>query len=97
MTVRTHELKSWSRFFHPIRTGQRTHELRRNDRDFRIGDRLLLREFDPEGESYTGSVCEVVITSITSREAPCAVSDEGLHPDFCILSIRVLSVSPHDA
>ncbi|MDH6291833.1 DUF3850 domain-containing protein [Rhodococcus opacus] len=94
MTVRTHELKSWARFFRPIVAGQRAHELRRNDRDYRAGDRLFLREYDPVSETYTGSFCEAAITSITSREVPCAVSDEGLNPDFCILSVRVLSVSP---
>jgi hypothetical protein len=95
MTVRTHELKSWSRFFRPIVAGERTHELRRNDRDYRVGDRLLLREYDPDSKAYTGSHCEADITSMTSRDVPCAVSDEGLNPDFCILSIRVISVSPN--
>lgn len=94
MTVRTHELKSWSQFFRPIVAGERTHELRRNDRDYRVGDRLLLREYDPSMGTYTGSHCEVAITSITSRDVPCAVSDQGLDPDFCILSVRVVSLSP---
>ncbi|GAS96637.1 ASC-1 homology domain protein [Mycolicibacterium canariasense] len=94
MTVRTHDLKSWSRFFRPIIAGERAHELRRNDRDYRVGDRVLLREYDPSSQTYTGSFCEAVVTSITSRDVPCAVSDQGLNPDFCILSVRVLSVSP---
>jgi hypothetical protein len=29
------------------------------------------------------------VTSITSSENPCAVSDVGLHPDFYIMSIEV--------
>ncbi|WP_369198205.1 DUF3850 domain-containing protein [Mycobacterium marseillense] len=94
MIARTHELKSWSRFFRPIVAGERTHELRRNDRDYRVGDRLLLREYDPDAECYTGSSCEAAITSITSRDVPCAASDQGLNPEFCILSIRVIAVSP---
>jgi hypothetical protein len=94
MTVQTHELKSWSQFFRPIAAGERAHELRRNDRDYRVGDRVLLREYDPASETYSGSFCEAVITSMTSRDVPCAVSDQGLNPDFCILSVRVLTVSP---
>ncbi|WP_413641489.1 DUF3850 domain-containing protein [Mycobacterium sp. RTGN5] len=90
MTARTHELKSWSEFFRPIVSGERAHELRRNDRDYRVGDRLILREYDPEAGTYSGEYCEVVVTSITSRDVPCAVSDQGLNPDFCILSVRVV-------
>lgn len=94
MSVRTHDVKSWTRFFRPIVSGERVHELRRNDRDYRVGDRMHLREYDDVSDTYTGSYCEAAITSITSREIPCAVSDQGLNPDYCILSIRVLSVSP---
>jgi hypothetical protein len=46
MAVRTHELKSWSRFFRPIVAGERAHELRRNDRDYSVGGRVILREYD---------------------------------------------------
>ncbi|KQT89319.1 hypothetical protein ASG49_16185 [Marmoricola sp. Leaf446] len=93
MSNRIHEVKSWSEFFRPIAAGERSHELRRNDRDYQVGDFLILREYDPKLGHYTGSVCEALVTSMTSRERPCAVSDEGLHPDFCILSIRVTARS----
>ena len=82
-----HELKSWPAFFGPIAAGVRTHELRRNDRGFSVGDTLLLREFDPDQGAYTGAKQVVQVTSLTSAGVPCAVSAEGLHPDFCILSI----------
>jgi hypothetical protein len=93
-----HDLKSWPKFFRPIIAAQRTHELRRNDRDFTVGDHLLLREYDPATGTYTGHEARAEVTSITSNEVPCAVSDDGLHPDFCILSINVLDVhAPEDA
>lgn len=85
----SHELKSWPQFFNPIITGDRRHELRRNDRDYRVGDSLVLREFDPSRGAYTGRSCTAVVTSITSRDEPCAVSVEGLSQDFCILTIRL--------
>lgn len=84
-----HHLKSWPQFFNPIREGVRTHELRRNDRDFAVGDLLVLHEFDPTTQRYTGQKCEVRITSITSFAEPCAVSNEAMNPEFCILSVRV--------
>ncbi|MFJ2543731.1 DUF3850 domain-containing protein [Microbacterium sp. NPDC087589] len=84
-----HELKSWPAFFGPIAAGVRTHELRRNDRCFSVGDSLLLREYDPDKGEYTGAQQLVHVTSLTSAEVPCAVSAGGLHPDFCILSIAL--------
>ena len=85
--MRIHVLKSWPRFFSQLVAGDRTHELRRNDRDFRIGDLLELHEFEPTTRRYTGRVCTLVVRSITSVAEPCAVSSEALDPDFCILSV----------
>ncbi|WP_418131302.1 DUF3850 domain-containing protein [Variovorax sp. 278MFTsu5.1] len=89
--MKTHILKSWPKFFEPIAAGIRTHELRRCDRDFHVGDRIELREFDPVTNEYTGRVCFVLVMSITSAEEPCAVSEEALNPHFCILSVRLTS------
>lgn len=86
----THALKSWPKFFVPIAAGTRTHELRRNDRNFCVGDTLELREFDPTVNEYSGRTCRVTITSLTSADEPCAVSAEALHQDFCILSVRLV-------
>lgn len=86
---RTHHLKSWPQFFNPIRDGVRTHELRRNDRNFAVGDFLVLHEFDPVNQRYTGEKCDVQVTSMTSFSEPCAVSNEAMNPNFCILSILV--------
>jgi Domain of unknown function (DUF3850) len=88
--MKSHVIKSWPKFFGPISSGIRTHELRRNDRAYRIGDNLELHEFDPYTDEYTGRICQLSITSITSIEEPCAVSDEALHPNFCILSVRLI-------
>ncbi|MFB9286716.1 DUF3850 domain-containing protein [Pseudoclavibacter helvolus] len=85
-----HQLKSWTRFFGPIAAGDRVHELRRNDRDFRVGDIMCLLEWDPQLSEATGRQVSVEITSITSDDVPCAVSDVGLTPGFCILSVRLL-------
>jgi hypothetical protein len=86
---RTHELKSWPTFFGPVLAGTRTHELRRNDRGYAVGDTLLLREYDPVTKCYTGLTCQALVMSITSEDQPCAVSDIALAPGFCILSVRV--------
>ena len=84
----THELKCWPKFFTAIAQGDKRHDLRRaTDRDFQVGDRLFLREFDPALDAYTGRTQHVVVTYVTSAEMPCALSEQALHPEFCILSI----------
>jgi hypothetical protein len=86
----THRLKCWPEFFEPIKRGAKTHDLRRSDdRDFSVGDKVLLQEYDPETSSYTGRTAIVQITYITSSDLPCALSQDALHPNFCILSIAL--------
>ncbi|MDB5455509.1 MAG: hypothetical protein JWP92_1094, partial [Caulobacter sp.] len=63
-----HELKTWPQYFAAVRSGQKRFEIRRNDRDFKVGDILALREFDPESEAYTGQVEERQITFLLSEE-----------------------------
>jgi hypothetical protein len=52
--VTTHELKTWPPYFQAVKTNRKTFEVRRNDRDFKVGDLLHLREYDPGMEDYTG-------------------------------------------
>ncbi len=88
----THALKCWTVFYAEIAEGRKRHDLRRStDRDFRMGDRLRLFEFDPVRERYTGREQTVIVTYITSADLPCALSEEALNPDFCILSIAPLT------
>lgn len=52
----SHQLKTWPAYFAEVRSGAKTWEFRKDDRDYRVGDELLLREWDPETREYTGSV-----------------------------------------
>jgi hypothetical protein len=56
---RIHELKTWPEFYERIISGEKTFEVRKDDRGFRVGDVLRLREWrrlsiDPTYGSYTG-------------------------------------------
>lgn len=46
--MRTHTLKCWPEFFDAVRSGDKNFEVRKHDRDFQIGDVVLLRRFDPD-------------------------------------------------
>lgn len=48
-----HKLKTHPEFFINVFSGIKTFEIRKDDRDFKIGDELLLEEFLPKGD-YTG-------------------------------------------
>lgn len=62
---RTHELKTWPGQFNAVLEGRKTFELRRNDRDFRVGDRLVLREWVPETQRYTDRALRFHVTYVT--------------------------------
>lgn len=50
----THELKCWPEYMEIIREGRKTFEVRDNfDREFREGDRLILRAWEPGTKTYT--------------------------------------------
>lgn len=49
-----HELKCVLEPFQAKWDGKKYWEFRKNDRDFRVGDYLNEREYNPESKSYTG-------------------------------------------
>ncbi len=59
--MKIHELKILEEYFNEVRMGNKTFEVRLNDRNFQVGDFLLLKEFDPDREIYSGSeiLCKV--------------------------------------
>lgn len=77
-----HELKTWPEFFARLVARKKRCELRRDDRGFRVGDTLVLREYDPALRGYTGNATTVKVTDII-RDVP----QFGLEPGYCILSI----------
>ena len=52
--ARVHELKIRPEYFLPVSEGRKTFEIREDDRGFRRGDIVVLREFDPNTKKYTG-------------------------------------------
>ncbi|RYF15753.1 MAG: DUF3850 domain-containing protein [Oxalobacteraceae bacterium] len=84
-----HEVKSWPRLFAGLLDRTKRFELRRDDRGYEVGDFMRQREYDPEAQTYTGRWIRSRITYKTSAENPCALSDGGLQPGFCILSIVI--------
>lgn len=82
-----HELKVWPSYFAAIRDGTKRFEWRKDDRGYRVGDALVLREWSPDTETYTGEVERREVTYI-------ARGAFGIPADFCIMSIGPEGVAP---
>ena len=49
-----HELKCWPEYYEAVESGEKPFEVRKWDRPYRVGDTLLLKEFDQKNLDYTG-------------------------------------------
>lgn len=82
--MKTHNLKTWPKFFEETITEEKPFEYRAFDRDFEAGDLLILDEYDPEAKRFTGSRATVTVLKIWG-DLP------GLPPGFVIMSIKLIS------
>lgn len=59
-----HNLKTWPLHFRDITAGRKTFEVRKNDRGYQVGDLLVLQEYSPSCDRFTGSTCKRVVSYI---------------------------------
>jgi len=76
------ELKILPEYFAPVAIGEKKFEVRYDDRNFAVGDIIILREYD--GEKYTGKKLSVKITYILRGGA------YGIAEGYVVLSITKL-------
>lgn len=76
----THELKCWPRHFDEIVSRAVWFSPRRDDRNFRTGDDLVLREYDPAQGAYTGRAGRAHVTCVVRDAA-------GMMPGYCIIGL----------
>ena len=89
---REHDLKTWPEYFDAVASGQKTFEIRKDDRNFRVGDTLRLRKFDPVEEKYTGAECKRIV-AYALRDAV----EFGLHEGYVILGLTTPVEAPKAA
>jgi hypothetical protein len=91
--MKTHELKSWPEFFADILSGRMRFELRRNDRDYQVGDELVLREWEPRDQNYSGNVVYMRVTYVLHGAGPgCIAPLKGLAIGYCILGLEPINL-----
>ena len=76
----THELKILPKWFEDVKFGLKNFEIRKNDRDYKVGDRLILKEWD--GEHYTGAFIEKRVGYVY-----CGNGEYGVEEGYCILGL----------
>lgn len=81
-----HELKIYPDFFKAVISGEKTFEIRKNDRPFHKGDLLALNEFN--GTNWTGNSCLVYIDFIMNNP-------EYVKENMVVMAIKPCTVYKH--
>ncbi|MBU2514533.1 DUF3850 domain-containing protein [bacterium] len=76
-----HKLKTWPVYYQAVVSGQKRFEARKDDRDFKEGDVLILQEYDPKNQEYTGRQHTVKVDYILVGTA------FGIEDGYCVMSI----------
>ncbi|HBF9359881.1 TPA: DUF3850 domain-containing protein [Clostridioides difficile] len=63
-----HELKIDHEFFIPILEDIKTFEIRKNDRNYKKGDIIILKELNEDKASFTGRYIKAKITYISDYQ-----------------------------
>lgn len=79
--METHRLKIKSEHYINVINGTKTAEIRYNDRNYRVGDILILNEIDENG-NFTGKICEVIVTHVLD-------DNQYLQNGYVMLSFRM--------
>ena len=78
-----HHLKTWTHFFEDILRGK-NFEIRKNDRDFQVGDILVLEDFCPQLKMAMGRSVRKLVTYVLLHED----FPKGIQEDYCIMGLK---------
>lgn len=93
MIPREHQLKTWPAYFERVMIGDKTFEVRRNDRDFQRGDVVRLMEFDPAAKPAMYGAEHWMGQGYTGREVTRTISyvlhggQFGIEPGYAVLGL----------
>lgn len=96
--TREHVLKTWPEEFQAVVDGAKTFDYRRNDRDFRVGDALVLHEWDHRtARDFPGVGGGTIRGAYTGRKLRARVSymlqgQFGVPEGFAVLALQEVEV-----
>ncbi len=80
-----HDLKTYTKYFNQLQQGEKTFELRKDDRDYKVDDIITLSDYCPLKDEYLGRCLSYRIIGILSN-----CEEFGLMKGYCILSIKII-------
>lgn len=76
-----HELKIYPQFWRELVAGRKPFEVRRDDRNFKVGDTVSLKEYDPKvGFTGAGPYIREITFILRNEDFP-----NGVPPGYCVL------------
>lgn len=84
-----HQLKVWPQYFFAIVAQGKRFEVRRADRPYQVGDKLVLNEWDPMEQAFTGHGCTCTITYILPG------GQHGIEEGYAVLGFKLHTITQH--
>lgn len=83
-----HELKILPKYFKDVIYFKKTFEIRKNDRNFKIDDALILKEYDPNTKTFTGNYATAKVKYVLKdKDFP-----SGIKEGYCIIGLNLQEV-----
>ncbi|MDE5421746.1 DUF3850 domain-containing protein [Ancylomarina sp. DW003] len=83
--MKIHDVKIHPEFFSDVVNGVKPFEVRKNDRDYKVGEKLVLKEYCPVLNEYTNRICFKEITYVLKG------GSFGLDSDYVVLGLKEAS------
>ena len=83
-TPKTHTLKILPEYHRALLEGRKTFEVRKNDRDFREGDTLMLEQYDSELARTFGAPLWLKVTYVLKG------GQFGIEEGYCVMGVKIL-------
>lgn len=93
--MKLHELKILHKYLIDVTIGKKTFELRKNDRDYQVGDLIHFIDIREDYTKTNKCGCEPFIDENTLYRITYVLKDVekyGLDKDYCILAIKKLDI-----
>ena len=83
-----HRLKTWPNYFDAVVSGEKTFEVRRDDRGFQKGDVLCLQRFDPVS-GYSRDLTTRKTVEVLRRVTWVLTGGQfGIEPGYVVLGLK---------